>query len=265
MEKYLPPAVRQVVENQEYTRNEVGMSDSDVLIFPGHVLKIQPRSPETDNEYDIVRWLGGRLPVPEIPVYTVENGTAYTLMTRVPGGMLCGEEYMRSPELLVKLAADALKALWSVDISGCPDGVSRLTERLKEAEYNVEHGLVDMDNVEPETFGPDGFGSPEELLQWLCDNRPEEDIVFTHGDLSLPNVFAQGDKISGFIDLGKAGPANRWQDIAICLRSLHHNFAGVYTGGKGWPGYEPQMLFDALGIEPDEEKIRYYILLDELF
>ena len=26
-----------------------------------------------------------------------------------------------------------------------------------------------------------------------------------------------------------------------------------------------QRLFDALGLEPDEEKLRYYILLDELF
>ena len=265
MEIYLPQAVRAVVGDQEYSLNGVGMSDSEVLVFPEHVLKIQPHSAETDNESAVVRWLGGRLPAPEIPVYMVEDGTAYTLMTRVPGEMLCAGEYMASPALAVKLAADALKALWSVDFSGCPDGVSRLTARLREAEYNVRHGLVDMENVEPETFGEGGFGSPKELLQWLCDNRPPEDIVFTHGDLSLPNVFAQGDEISGFIDLGKAGPADRWQDIAICLRSLHHNFAGAYNNGAAYPGYDPQMLFDALGIEPDAEKIRYYILLDELF
>ena len=47
----------------------------------------------------------------------------------------------------------------------------------------------------------------------------------------MPNVFADGDRISGFIDLGKAGKADRWQDLAICYRSLKHNFEGRYNGG----------------------------------
>ena len=63
-------------------------------------------------------------------------------------------------------------------------------------------------------------------------NRPEEDIVLTHGDFCLPNVFVKDGAISGFIDLGKMGPADRWQDIAIAIRSLEHNFNGKYTDGK---------------------------------
>lgn len=30
-------------------------------------------------------------------------------------------------------------------------------------------------------------------------------------------------------------------------------------------GFNPELFFEALGIEPDWKKIRYYILLDELF
>ena len=41
-------------------------------------------------------------------------------------------------------------------------------------------------------------------------------------------------------------------------------FDGVY-GGNIYGGYDEKMLFDALGIDPDFDKIRYYILLDELF
>lgn len=67
-------------------------------------------------------------------------------------------------------------------------------KRLEAAEYNVMHGLVDLDNVEPETFGPNGFRNPEELLKWLKNNRPDEDIVFTHGDYCLPNIFVTGSK-----------------------------------------------------------------------
>ena len=99
----------------------------------------------------------------------------------------------------------------------------------------------------------------------MKNNRPQEDIVLTHLDYCLPNIFAQGKNISGFIDLGKMGPADRWQDIAIAIRSLDHNFDGRYSHGRCIYDYKPQMLLDALGIEPDEEKYRYYILLDELF
>lgn len=36
-------------------------------------------------------------------------------------------------------------------------------------------------------------------------------------------------------------------------------------GGNGYPKLNPDMLFDALEIEPNYEKIEYYTLLDELF
>ena len=69
---------------------------------------------------------------------------------------------------------------------------------------------------------------------------------------------------SGLIDLGACGIGDRWRDIALCYRSLRWNAEGAY-GGKVYPDVKSQMLFDALGIGPDLEKIRYYILMDELF
>ena len=64
--------------------------------------------------------------------------------------------------------------------------------------------------------------------------------------------------------MSRCGIADKWQDIALCYRSLLHNFSGKY-GGKVYEGFSPELLFEKLGIEPDWEKIRYYILLDELF
>ncbi len=261
----LPKEIKDIVGNQAYVRNNTGMSGSDVLIFPEYVLKIQRHTSETDNERDIVAWLNGRIRVPEIPVYCVENGKAYTLMTRVKGKMLCDEEYLKDPSQLISLAAIGLKKLWAVDVSQCSLRTSRLEERLKEARWNVENGLVDMENVEPETFGKDGFANPEELLIWLEQNRPEEDIVLTHGDFCLPNIFIDQNEISGFIDLGKMGPADRWQDLAIVLRSLKHNFSGKYGQAHSYFDFKPEMLMEKLGIEMDTEKNRYYLLLDELF
>ena len=88
--------------------------------------------------------------------------------------------------------------------------------------------------------------------------------MLSHGDFCLPNLFIGNGKITGFFDLGRSGIADAYQDIALCYCSLHHNLNGRY-GGKLNPNADAAILFDALGIRPDWEKIRYYILLDELF
>lgn len=264
--KYTIPAdIQAIVNTDRYELNDIGMSDSEVRIYDKFVLKIRPYSKENDNEFAMTKWLGKKIPIPEIPAYCISKGTAYTLSTRIEGKMLCDDSYLHQPETLIQIAADGLKQLWEVDIKDCPHNSSRLSERLKEAEYNVMNGLVDIENAEPETFGPNGFAGPEELLRWLQDNQPEEDIVFTHGDYSLPNILVSGNRINGFIDLGKMGPADRWQDVAIALRSLEHNFSGRYRDGKRIFDFKPQMLLDKLGIEFDSHKYSYYILLDELF
>lgn len=170
---------------------------------------------------------------------------------------------MSNPESVVDLSVKALKLLWQVDISDCPFDAG-IDKKLQVAKYNLEHGNIDLDNVEPETFGEGGFENAQALLDWLIQNKPEEELVFTHGDFCLPNIFAKGDEISSFIDLGRAGVADKYQDIAICYRSLKHNFEGKY-GGQKYENFIPDILFEKLGMEPDWEKIRYYILLDELF
>ena len=76
----------------------------------------------------------------------------------------------------------------------------------------------------------------------------------------LPN-----GNVTGFLDWGNGGIADRWQDIALCVRSIKHNYTeeGLYNENE-FIQYK-KLLFDELGIISDEEKIRYYILLDELF
>ena len=95
-------------------------------------------------------------------------------------------------------------------------------------------------------------------------NKPDFEPVFSHGDFCLPNIFLEGDKIKGFVDLGDAGVSDKWYDIALCYKSLKNNFNGTY-GGKIYTNFDPNSLFKVLGIEPNLEKIRYFLLLDELF
>ncbi len=261
-----PPEIQAALKGEAYQLDDIGMSKSSVCLFRDKVLKIQECGGEAENEYQMMRWLQGKVVVPEIYAYERKDGKSYLLMSRLDGAMSCDEEYMADPERLVKMLAKGLKNLWSVDISGCPADNS-LVYKLKQAEYNVENNLVDLDNVEPETFGKDGFESPAKLLQWLYDNRPEEERILSHGDYCLPNIFFMADGNVGYIDLGKAGIADKWCDIALCCRSLSYNLAGKYNrnSGKVYAELDRMRLFEELGIQPDWDKIRYYLLLDELF
>lgn len=263
MSMYLPELIRSALEECPFREDTMGKSTASVLLLPHQVLKIQPDGDEAQNEVRMLRWLGDKLPVPAVLAHAVERGTSYLLMERCEGAMACDDRYLDAPEELVELLANGLKALWAVDVSGCPSDQG-LTQKLAQARYNVDHGLVDLEDAAPSTFGHGGFRDPAHLLEWLEEHRPAEESALSHGDFCLPNLFGTGAVPTGFIDLGKAGVADRWCDIALCCRSLSANLEGRY-GGVPRPYFDPDRLFDALGLEPDEEKLRYYILLDELF
>ncbi|MBQ9136723.1 MAG: aminoglycoside 3'-phosphotransferase [Lachnospiraceae bacterium] len=255
--------IKELLGDEAYSIDDVGMSAANVILLSDKVLKIQDKCEEAENEHTIMKWLSGRLPVPQVLRVEEEEEKTYLLMTKMPGKMSCDEAYMEQPEKLTTILAEALQMLWTVDVSSCPCNWM-LTKKLQIAKEIVDENRVDIDNVEPDTFGENGFKNPAALWEWLSENRPIEEPVLSHGDFCLPNIFIEDDKVSGFIDLGRCGIADKWQDIALCYRSLLHNFDGKY-GGKAYEGFYPEMLFEKLGIEPDWKKIRYYILLDELF
>ena len=261
----LPEKINHFISGKNFTSDDIGKSNAKVLMFDECVLKIEPCSARNEKSIEVLRWLQGKLPVPKILAYEIDEATGlqYLLMSKVPGIMSCDEYYMERPDVLMKHLAEALKLLWSVDISDCPRIIT-FDEELKQARYRVENNLVDVDDAEPETYGPDGFKNPMELLEWLEANRPQFEPVLSHGDFCLPNIFIDGNKLGGFIDLGDTGVGDKWCDIALCYRSLEHNADGTW-GKKVYPDFKPELLFDALCLEPDWEKIRYYILLDELF
>lgn len=259
----LPDSIRQLISGKTYQVNDVGMSKAQIRVFDDCVLRIEKCRKKNDETVKVMRWLDGRLPVPKVLCYERDDEYQYLLMSRITGKMACDSYYMERPKDLIAGLAEALHLLWSVDITDCPRSRDLNTE-LKEAAYRVENHMVDMDNAEPSTFGAGGFKNPETLLKWLENNRPDYEPVLSHGDLCLPNIFLDQYGVSGLIDLGDTGVGDRWRDIALCCRSLHHNAEGAY-GGRTYPDIRAEMLFDALGIAPNPEKIRYYILLDELF
>lgn len=265
-EIFLPKKIYDLVADEACKTDDVGMSGASIFIYENKILKVQGDNAEAENEYRMMQYLQDKIPVPQVYAYEKEEGKSYLLMSKCMGEMACSHTYMSHPAMLCKLLADGLKSLWSIDISDCRSD-QRLPHKLAQARYYVENGLVDLDNVQPDTFGKDGFKNPMELLEWLYGHMPEEDLVLSHGDFCLPNIFGMDDKVSGYIDLGRMGIADKWCDIAICYRSLSNNYSGKYDFHieNEYLGYDDAMFFDELGMEPNWEKIRYYILLDELF
>lgn len=255
-----------LIADENYETDTIGMSESSVLVYENKILKVQEYNEEAENEYRMMQYLQGKLPVPLIYAHEISDGKSYLLMSKCVGEMACFHEYMKNPAILCKLLANGLKRLWSIDVSDCPSDQS-LSRKLVQAEYNVKNGLVDLESAEPDTFGENGFQSPAELLQWLYENKPEEELALSHGDYCLPNIFGIHSEVTGYIDLGKTGIADKWCDIALCYRSLQHNYNGKYKhhGSNECLDYDESLLFRELGIKPNWEKIRYYILLDELF
>ena len=129
--------------------------------------------------------------------------------------------------------------------------------------YNVEYKeRLNHDDIIGWLKTIAGFANADELLNWLRLNMPASECTLTHGDFCLPNLFTDGKRFTGMIDLGDCGIADPWRDISLGWRSLKHNSDGHF--GSVYSEIDPDDLFRAIGIPKDEEKLRYYLLLDEL-
>lgn len=259
---YLPESIRSYLPRGEYHLDDIGCSDAQVLLFDDRVLKIEKDCNMSANELNMMRWLQGKLPVPEIIAADLVDGTRYLLMSRIPGHYLCDAAILDDQELLAELVAHGLRQMWAVDVSTCPTNRS-LSAKFGEIEAGIRNGTITMDQArQVETYGPGGFKSPPELFDWLVKHRLDEELVLSHGDYCLPNIFCSDRNLTGYIDLGYAGVADKWVDIEMVLWSMWANTTGQF-GGKKRP-FDRKYLFQALNMQPDEETLKYYSLLSEL-
>ncbi len=82
--------------------------------------------------------------------------------------------------------------------------------------------------------------------------------MLTHGDFCLPNIILERNKVTGLIDLGRAGVADRYQDIALILRSLTSEMNPNFNDCS-------DIFAQEYGIDLEPDKLEYYQMLDEFF
>lgn len=253
----LPKELRREIENNTLKQITAGKSGAHVFLLEGtenRYLKIAPRKLKMslDREVQILKWIEGKLPAPKVLLFTQEMDFEYLLMTEVKGIPSYDPSFRNDLPKLVGLLAKGLKMIHSIDIKNCPFN-QRLSVKLKDAEYRMLNGLVDEDNFDKSRYGKKAVDLFEELL---VTKPSDEDLVFTHGDYSLANIIIDNGDIGGFIDWGRAGISDRYQDLAIAARSLANKFDAKWV----------PLLFKEYGIENiDYSKLEFYKLLDEFF
>lgn len=250
--KYRPDLLEKTAE-----KDSVGRSADSILLFDNLVLKNSDDLCALKEEFVRYKWLRNKVKTPRIFDF-YQSSSSILLMERIKDSMLCSDYFFSRPNLLIRTMADILKSFWSVDITDCPFESSP-DAKLKMAKQNIESKKA--------VINPDfGFKSPEELYDWLCENKPSDyEKVFSHGDACLANFFVSRKGKVTVIDVGLCGVGDKYCDLAIAFRSLKYNAQGKYSDGEKKFDFSEDVFFKELGISPDWDRIRWYTLLDELF
>ncbi len=248
-------SVKDFMKDSIMTEIEIGCSNSQVIKIEKdsgvYYLKMAKKGLLT-REYKSLLWLDGKLKVPKVILFDNYEEVEYLITEAIIGEMTCSKNLLKKKNTVVKVLAEAFQHLYQVDITNCPFNVA-LDFKLNLVSGNVANHLIDYQNLKEET--KEKFSSLEEILTYLKENRIEEELCFSHGDTSLPNIFSNHDKFSGFIDVGDCGVADKWFDLAVCEKSIIRNLGSEYI--------EP--FYKEMNIIRDKKKIDYYHLLMELY
>jgi kanamycin kinase/aminoglycoside 3'-phosphotransferase-2 len=161
-------------------------------------------------------WLSSKVPAPSILFYQQLNGHEFHCMSELEGSILASTIGIYSEEQIVKKFAHSLKRLHSLKIEK-KALVRPMEEIIEQVKLRIANGSIELDSFEEENPGK----SPNELFEELIENKPENfEPVFTHGDYCFDNLIVNGGQLNGFIDIGRGGVADKYQDIALALRSI---------------------------------------------
>lgn len=256
-----PRSISVMLEACSWERDTIGQAGAAVYKLHGN--KTAPElflkhgndsvAEDISEEKQRLDWLADRISVPKVMQFSRTPNEAWLLMNALPG-KTAHQILHASPNsgpAIVDAMVSFLRRLHAIPTSECPfDGGLGL--RLGQARRRIDAGVIDVGDFDDERQG----WNAEQVWEAIQQQLPfESDAVVTHGDFSLDNILIRDDIVVGCIDVGRAGVADRYQDLAILWNAL------------GEFGSELQdRLFDEYGIRhPDDRKLQFHLMLDELF
>ncbi|WP_431265170.1 APH(3') family aminoglycoside O-phosphotransferase [Roseateles chitinivorans] len=257
----LPPALHARVAGRTWHRNLVGEAGAHVHRLhrpdaPALYLKHGDGDAASAiaDEFTRLQWFADRWPVPRIEHFEWSDGAAWLLTRALPGRTAyewLADDPARAAAVVASLGR-LLRDLHALPVDTCPFNANHRLH-LDLARQRLEAGLIDAGDFDDARQG----WTPQQVWEALGAMLPlAEDRVVSHGDFSLDNILMNGDgEVVGVIDLGRAGIADRYRDLAILANCLDE-FGPTLR----------DMLFSAYGIaEPDLSKLDFHLLLDECF
>lgn len=191
-------------------------------------------------------YLEDKIMVPEKVFYEKYNGMSYLLTKSLNGIMLCDDYFDDHVMEGIDIIVEAFNALYNIDYSDCVIDET-IPVKIKRIEENI--GLIKEEDIKKEIL--DRFHTKQAILKYLKGNMPKQIIGFTHGDMSLPNIYACNGHFSGLLDTEDAGLSDIYYDLVVCEMSIERNYGKEYV----------DVFYEKLGIEKDEFKSDYYRIL----
>ncbi|MFD5574381.1 APH(3'') family aminoglycoside O-phosphotransferase [Streptomyces cadmiisoli] len=246
----------------------VTTGESGAFVFrsadAGRYAKCVPVADTADlaAERDRIVWLSAQAVPGSAVLDWYDTGAGACLVTSavsgIPADQLSAEDRRGAWDRI----ADAVRRLHEVPVSQCPFhwGLDTMIALARD--------VVAREAVNPQ-FLPfeQQHTPPTDLLTRLAQQAPQRraqeahDTVVCHGDLCLPNIMLnpQTLDVSGFIDLGRLGQADRYADLAVLLTNARET----------WTDEEQAQAADVAfaeryGIALDHDRLRFYRHLDPL-
>jgi kanamycin kinase len=193
-------------------------------------------------EAERLRWAAPYLPVPEVLGFAAHDDGQLLVTRALPGSNAVTPRWRSEPEQAVRALGAGLRRLHeSLPVDGCPFSWS--------VDDRVARGRAQ------------GLPSRVTSLDALGPAPAIDRLVVCHGDACAPNTLL-GDTfadaatatdtdaaaVTGYVDLGRLGVADRWADIAVGAWSTEWNYGAGYT----------DLYYASYGVEPDRQRIAYY-------
>ena len=248
----------------------VGLSGARVWRRPGAYLKVERSGTggaiELVGEVERTRWLHEQgLAAAEVLDAGDDGSWTWMITAALPGRSLAEPWPAAERREVVRALAAATAALHALDTAACPFRRD-LSGTVPAAAEAVRRGAVDLDDLDEDHRGRAAADLLADLMRGLPSSSSEkQDLVVCHGDLCAPNVLVDPDSmvVTGLVDLGRLGGADRHQDLALAVRSLAGSVNPQY--GDEDVAQFLEAYAAATGVRADPARLEWFRLLDEFF